>query len=99
VFRGNMIHDSADGKGAVPDGVLQHYSFVPSTIRVRAGTAVNWVNDDEIDHQITVTTGQVMNGPVMSPGASFRARFNSPGEYDVNCRIHPTMRARVTVDP
>jgi plastocyanin len=99
VFRGNMIYDSADGKGAVPDGVLQQYSFLPSTIRVRAGTTVNWVNDDEVDHQIAVTTGQAVEGPVMSPGKSFRARFNSPGEYDVMCRIHPTMRARVTVDP
>jgi len=57
------------------------------------------VNDDEVDHQIAVTTGERVEGPVMSHGTSFRARFNSPGEYDVTCRIHPTMRARVTVDP
>jgi hemoglobin len=99
VFRGNMIYDSADGKGAVPDGVLQHYSFLPSTIRVKAGSVVNWVNDDEVDHQITVNAVQVINGPVMAPGVSFRAHFQSPGEYDIACRIHPTMRGRVVVDP
>lgn len=100
VFRGNMIYDTADGKGAVPDGVMQHYSFLPSTIRVRAGSAVNWLNDDEVDHQIAVTTGQVVNGPVMSSGTSFRARFNSPGEYDVtwdftrsSCGDAPALRA------
>jgi plastocyanin len=99
VFRGNMIFDTADSKGTIPDGVMQHYSFVPTSIRVKAGSTVSWVNDDEVDHQIAVTTGQVTDGPVMTPGSSFRVRFNSTGQYDIACRIHPTMRATVTVDP
>lgn len=53
VFRGNLIAEGTASTGAVPDGVLQHYSFIPSTIRVRAGTFVTWVNDDEIDHQVS----------------------------------------------
>jgi plastocyanin len=99
VFRRNMIAERNTNTGAVPDGVLQHYSFVPSSIRVKAGSFVTWVNDDDVDHRLAITTGQVVEGPTLSWGQSFRARFNSPGEYDVICRIHPTMRARVTVDP
>jgi plastocyanin len=99
VFRRNMIAERNTNTGAVPDGTLQHYSFVPSTIRVKAGGLVTWVNDDDVDHRIAITTGQVVEGPTLSSGRSFRARFNSPGDYDVTCRIHPTMRARVTVDP
>jgi plastocyanin len=99
VFRGNLIYDEHGDRGAVPDGVMQHYAFIPSAIRIRAGNSVNWLNDDDVDHQIAITTGQTVQSPVLSWGESFRARFNSPGEYDVVCRIHPTMRARVTVDP
>jgi plastocyanin len=99
VFRGNLIFEGSSSTGTLPDGVLQHYSFVPSTIRVRAGSFVTWLNDDEVDHRIAITTGQVVEGPVMSYGNSFQARFNSTGEYDVTCRIHPTMRAKVIVDP
>jgi plastocyanin len=99
VFRGNLIFEGTSSTGALPDGVLQHYLFLPSTIRVRAGSFVTWINDDEVDHRIAVTSGQVVEGPTMATGTSFRARFNSPGEYDVTCRIHPTMRARVIVDP
>jgi plastocyanin len=99
VFRGHMLFEGTEATGALPDGVLQHYLFLPSTIRVRAGSFVTWINDDEVDHQITVTSGQPVQGPTMSTGQSFRARFNSPGEYDVACRIHPTMRGRVIVDP
>jgi hemoglobin len=99
VFRGNLIYDGADGKGAVPDAVMQHYAFIPSTLRIRAGSTVNWLNDDDVDHQIAVTTGPAVQSSVMTSGESFRARFNATGEYDVVCRIHPTMRARVIVDP
>jgi plastocyanin len=99
VFRGHMIHERTNSTGAVPDGVLQHYAFIPAAIRVKTGSSVTWLNDDEIDHRIAVTTGQVVEGPTMTTGTTFRARFNSPGEYDVTCRIHPTMRARVTVEP
>jgi plastocyanin len=99
VFRRNMIAERHSNTGAVPDGVLQQYSFVPPAIRVKAGTVVTWLNDDEVDHRIAITTGQLVESPTLSWGNSFRARFNAPGEYDATCRIHPTMRAKVTVDP
>jgi plastocyanin len=99
VFRANVLFDGQAGGGALPDGVLQHYLFVPSTIRVKGGSVVTWLNDDEVDHRLAITTGQVVEGPTMSSGTSFRARFNSTGEYDVTCRIHPTMRAKVIVEP
>ena len=99
VFRGHMLHERTGSTGAVPDAVLQHYSFIPAAIRIRAGSSVTWLNDDEIDHRVAITTGQLVESPTLTTGTTFRARFNSPGEYDVTCRIHPTMRARVTVDP
>lgn len=99
VFRGNLAHEGSASTGALPDGVLQHYAFLPSTIRVRAGSFVTWLNDDEVDHRIAVLGAQPIEGPVMVTGNSYRLRFNSTGEYDVACRIHPTMRGRVIVDP
>jgi plastocyanin len=99
VFRWNLAEEGTASTGAVPDGVLQHYAFVPAAIRVRAGNFVHWLNDDQVDHRIAITTGQAVEGPTMTYGTSFRARFNSPGSYDVTCRIHPTMRATVIVDP
>ncbi len=99
VFRRNMIAERNSNTGAVPDGVLQHYAFVPAAIRVKAGTVVTWVNDDDVDHRIAITTAPVIEGPTLTSGQSFRTKFSSPGEYDVACRIHPAMRARVTVEP
>jgi plastocyanin len=99
VFRPNLIYDNVGTKGGVPDGVMSHYLFFPATIRVRAGSFVTWLNDDEVDHQIVVTAPDRVTGPVISNGGHFRARFNSTGEYDVVCNIHPAMRAKVIVEP
>jgi plastocyanin len=99
VFRRNMIAERSANTGAVPDGVLQHYSFVPASLRVRAGSLVTWVNDDEVDHRIAIGTTPVTDGPLLPTGSSFRMRFNTPGVYVVACRIHPTMRGQVTVEP
>lgn len=100
VFRPNLIFDNITGSGGVPDGVLQHYSFVPGTIRVRAGAFVTWYNDDEVEHRLGFPAGTAIgDGPTLPHGATFRARFNAPGDYEVACRIHPTMRGRVIVDP
>ncbi len=98
VFRPNLIFNNVEGSGVVPDGLMQHYAFLPATIRVKAGSVVTWYNDDEIDHQVAVTAtgGQ---SPLMQQGATFRARFNVPGEFDVACRIHPNMRGKVVVEP
>lgn len=99
VFRPNLIFDNVEGSGVVPDGVLQHYSFLPSTVRVKAGSFVTWYNDDEIDHRIAVVGVAGAESPLLREGATFRARFNVPGEFDVACRIHPNMRGKVVVEP
>lgn len=98
VFRPNLIFDNIEGSGVVPDGLLQHYAFLPSTTRVKVGNVATWYNDDEIDHQISIVAAGA-SSPVMKQGATFRARFNTPGEFDVVCRIHPNMRGKVVVEP
>lgn len=99
VFRRNMLAERRSHTGAVPDVVLQQYAFLPSTLRVKAGTLVTWLNDDEVDHRLAVVSGPVIEGPLQPHGRNHRLRFNTPGEFEVACRIHPAMRSRITVDP
>ena len=99
VFRRNLIDEGHSGTGALADVVLQVYSFIPATIRLRAGSFVTWLNDDEVEHRLAVLGAQPIEGPLMSTGDSYRLRFNSTGEYEIACRIHPTMRGRIIVEP
>lgn len=58
--------------------------------------AVTRYNDDEVEHQIHVP-GSGKHSDTMSRGASWTAKFDAPGDYEVQCTIHPGMRARLKV--
>jgi len=85
--------------GAVPNMVMKSYQFLPSTLRVKAGSVVTVVNDDGPAHTITDDTpGGYDSGRVRS-GNSVTLRFHTPGEFTFRCTIHPSMRGTVVVEP
>jgi plastocyanin len=72
------------------------YKFVPAAIVVGAGATVTWTNHDDFTHNVTLPDGSP--ALTMSPGQSVTNRFDTPGEYDYLCSLHPRdMRGRVVV--
>jgi nitrite reductase (NO-forming) len=78
--------------------------FVPKEITVSPGTTVTWTNDDSTIH--TVVEGSaagaageapVFDSSIMAPGASFEYTFDTAGEFDYFCNLHPFMTGKVTV--
>jgi len=76
--------------------------FFPSKLSVQPGTTVVWTNDDTAAH--TVTTGTTENGPsgmfdsgLIGPGKTFEYQFNTDGEYDYFCMVHPWMTGKVII--
>ena len=67
-------------------------------LRVRAGTRVRWVNEDQVQHTVTADDGSFESG-LIEPGASYERVFERPGEYAYHCTPHPFMKARVIVEP
>jgi plastocyanin len=84
------------GSGAAPQATMSHYSFLPGDVTVKKGATVTWYNDDEVEHQINVP-GTGKNSDTMSRGASWTAKFDTAGDYEVRCTIHPGMRAKLKV--
>lgn len=84
VFRPDLYFGG--GSGAVPDAVLQHYVFVPSTIHAQAGKTVTIYNSDQILHRIVGDDGSFDTG-VMVPGSSFTIKAGSPGTTKIG-RAH-----------
>jgi plastocyanin len=71
-------------------------------ITIAAGSTVTWVNNDSVGH--TVTNGE--NGSAaadalfdepLADGGTFEFTFDTPGVYQVTCRIHSTMNMTITV--
>jgi hypothetical protein len=96
VFRPGLYFSG--GNGALPDGVMQNYSFVPKTIHVKAGSTVTIYNDDQLVHTVIADDGS-FNSDYMGTGASFSMTFDQPGPVAIHCSLHARMKATIMVDP
>ncbi|MBI4579209.1 MAG: hypothetical protein HY718_05870 [Planctomycetes bacterium] len=86
---------------------MQNNAFVPSSVTIKTGQAVRWINDDVVLHTATSGSpgdpdmGSVFDSGNMGPGGTFTHTFNQAGIFTYHCEQHPVeMRdATVTVNP
>ncbi len=78
--------------------------FVPTEISVPAGSTVTWTNDDSTIH--TVVEGGPQGGAagaptfdssIIAPAGTWENTFDTAGEFDYYCNLHPFMAGKVTV--
>jgi plastocyanin len=60
--------------------VIREGSFAPDRLEVRAGDAVEWVNQGERPHSVTSDDGSFDSG-ALDPGQGFEVRLDIPGTY------------------
>src|SRR5216683_6441141 len=76
---------------------IQNFTFGPALLKVKAGTAVTWVNDDEEPHNV-VNIGQptrVFRSGGMDGDDRYSFTFDTPGTYEYICSVHPYMNGEV----
>ena len=63
--------------------------FDPKRLNITLGTAVNWVNDDEVEHfvRLGAVAGQseTTEPTSLKPGESFSFTFEEPGQWEYQC--------------
>jgi plastocyanin len=85
---------AADGNKVVID----NFTFRPATLTVPAGTAVTWVNHDDVPHTVTSPARpRLLDSPTLDTDESFTHVFKDPGTYDYYCTVHPRMTGQVIV--
>lgn len=75
---------------------MKDLHFGSDTVTVSAGQAVEWVNNDPLDHSVTLDDGS-MASPLIHPGARFRFVFDHAGTFSYHCTPHPFMKGVVVV--
>jgi plastocyanin len=80
--------------------------YDPETATSSVGSMVTWTNDDNVPH--TVTSGVVENNTpapdgafdsgIMNAGGTFSFVFDTAGDYDYYCLLHPFMTGQVVVN-
>jgi plastocyanin len=73
-------------------------AFDGRVTRVRAGSTVRWVNDDQLQHSVTADDGAFDSG-LIEPGRMYERLFDRPGDYAYHCTPHPFMTGHVIVEP
>lgn len=74
---------------------LQPYQ--PLHIEVSQGTAVTWTNNDSVVHTVTSTNNEFDSNLIYKDN-SWSFKFDSVGQYDYYCTIHPWMQGTVKVN-
>jgi plastocyanin len=81
--------------------MIQLFQYQPGRLEIKAGTTVTWINQDEIQHTVTLGTPEDRNGAVSLslPGKGVTASFtfDLPGEYEYFCERHQSMRGQIHV--
>jgi plastocyanin len=76
---------------------IDNFSFTPPNRSVPAGTAVTWVNRDDVPHRIASADQKFPLGPTLDTDQHYTYTFSAAGTYRYFCTIHPTMTGVVTV--
>lgn len=81
----------------------------PNPIEVKVGQTVVWTNDDSAFHTVTSgpfgapDAGQLFDSGLSGPtalttkGKTFEHTFDTAGEIDYHCTLHPAMTGKIIV--
>ena len=97
------VSDQSVGPRSQPGSVVmtQLFQYQPGRLEIKAGTTVTWVNQDEIQHTVTLGTPESRNAAVSLPlprqGATASFTFDHPGDYEYFCERHQSMLGQIHI--
>ena len=76
---------------------IQGMAFIPTTLTVRAGATVKFINKDYTDHTVTSDNNSFDSG-TLANGKSYSKDFPTTGVFNYHCTLHPEMKGTVIVN-
>ncbi len=80
---------------------IDDFLFKTTTLKIKKGTVVTWVNKGRMQHDVTSATNspqQGLSSEMLGNGETYSFTFNEAGTYQYFCSPHPTqMRGVVEV--
>ena len=73
-------------------------SFSPGTQTVKAGSTVNWANNDNVAHTVTADDNSFDSGSIPA-GGKYSHTFMTEGTFAYHCNFHGGMTGSITVTP
>lgn len=76
--------------------VIDQFMFQPTTLTIKAGSTVTWLNKDEEPHTVVSASG-LFRSAALDTNDRFSFTFSKPGTYAFVCSIHPQMIGTIVV--
>ncbi|HYA60821.1 MAG TPA: cupredoxin family copper-binding protein [Candidatus Acidoferrum sp.] len=89
---------STSSSNATYTVTIRNFTFQPSSLTIKRGTTVTWVNEDSVAHTVTSDDGRFPSSGNLNKAETYQFQFNSPGSFDYHCSPHPFMKAKINVE-
>jgi plastocyanin len=76
---------------------LKNIAFSPKTLTVPVGKKVIWTNDDQVQHNVTATSGASFHSANFGQGGTYSFTPTKKGTIKYVCTLHPGMDATLVV--
>ena len=75
---------------------IDNFTFSPATLTIPVGTAVTWVNGDDIPH-VVAEKNRAFKSKTLDTEDKFTFTFSTPGTVEYFCSLHPHMVGKIIV--
>lgn len=76
---------------------MKGMQFDPQSVTVQAGQTVQFVNDDQVTHNVVDSGDNISSGDIEA-GKSWNYTFTKAGDYQYVCTYHSWMKGEVKVN-
>jgi len=95
---GNELTNGA-GPGDTKNKIeIKDFMFNPSTITVKSGETITWINRDEEPHTIVSVGKKFQKSSALDTDQKFTITAGAPGTYEYFCSVHPKMTGTIVVE-
>ena len=92
----SMENNGTNATSAATTISIQNMAFNPNQITIKSGTNIQWVNNDNTQHQIMGDNG-AFQSTVLNPGDTYNFYFAKSGIYGYHDALNPTITGTITV--
>jgi plastocyanin len=77
---------------------IQDYRFQPSSLRIKVGDTVRWINREKrTSHSMLFPGTPMLESERMFPEDTWSRTFDTAGSYPYRCGPHPEMEGKIDV--
>ncbi len=92
----SMGNNSTNMTSAATTISIQNMTFNPNKITIKSGTNIQWVNNDNVQHQIVSDSG-AFQSTILNHGDSYNFFFDKTGIYGYHDALNSTVTGTIIV--